>query len=273
MSDLSGVHTTALGAAAARARHLLVEGEPKILRDVFAQQLLGLSDEQIAQQTAPLGDQPSGATIWAMRSRFAEDRLAAAIERGVGQYVILGAGLDSFALRHPTVAVTIFEVDDPPLQRWKRERFDELGIAAPECLRFVHCDFESMSIATALAEAGFQERKAAFISWLGVTQYLTPSAIDETLSWAASLAPGSQIVLTYVVPSDESEATKSLMAGRGIRFATFYTPREIESVLLAAGFAAIEFLTPEEAERLYFDGRTDGLVAYQGERLVVGTSG
>jgi len=206
-----------------------------------------------------------------MRARFAEDRLAAAIERGVRQYVVLGAGPDSYALRNPNVPVTIFEVDDPPLQRWKRERFDELGIAAPECLRFVPCDFESMSIATALAQAGFQSREAAFISWLGVTQYLTPSAIDETLGWAASLASGSQIVLTYVCPSDEAQAHKSWQAKRGVRFETFYTPQEIESVLLAAGFATTEFLTPEEAQRLYFDSRTDGLVAHQDERLVVGT--
>ena len=116
MSELSGVHKTALGAAAARARHLLVEGEPKILSDQFAQQLLGWSDEQVITFTAPFEERPYGAALWAMRNRFAEDRLAAAIRRGVGQYVVLGAGLDSFALRNENAldSVSVFEVDDPP---------------------------------------------------------------------------------------------------------------------------------------------------------------
>lgn len=272
MTELSGTHMSALGAAMARARHLVVEGEPKILRDQFAQPLLGLSDEEVISRTALLGDTPYGAALWAMRSRFAEDKLAVAIERGVGQYVVLGAGLDSFALRNPNATVTIFEVDDRPLQRWKLDRLDELGISVPNCLRFVPCDFESMSIAAALADAGFQEDKPAVVSWLGVTQYLTKSAVWETVAWAASLARGSQIVLTYVVPGEEAEAWKAHLAASGARFATFYTPEEIESVLLSAGFADVELVTPEEAQRLFFDARSDGLVAPQIERLAVGTS-
>jgi len=250
-----------------------VEGEPKILRDPFAQGLLGLSDEQIISHTALLGDTPYGAAGWAMRSRFAEDTLAVAIGRGVGQYVVLGAGLDSYALRNPEATVTIFEVDDPPLQRWKQERLEELAITTPNCLRFVPCDFESMSIATALADARFREDQPAVISWLGVTQYLTQSAIDETLSWAASLPSGTQIVLTYVVPGKEAETAKAMHSATGTRFATFYTPGEIESVLLGAGFAEVELITPENAQRLYFDARSDGLVASELERMAVGTVG
>ncbi len=262
---------TALAAAAARARHLVVEDEPRILVDHYAQRFLGWSDQQVIEHTAQLAERPYGAALWAMRNRFTEDRLAQAITRGVDQYVILGAGLDSFALRNADTLqiVSVFEVDDPPLQRWKRERLQELGIAEPDGLHFAPCDFESMSIPAALAAAGFDAHAPAVVSWLGVTQYLTRPAIAETLNWAASLAAGSEIVLTYVVPGAEAEADKARFAQRGTRFATFFTPDEIESVLLAAGLADIETLTPQAAQRIYFDNRSDGLVAPQMERLVV----
>jgi methyltransferase (TIGR00027 family) len=275
MSELSAVHMTAFGAAAARARHMNLEGEPKILNDPFAQKLLGWSDHQVALLTAPMAQRPYGAALWAMRSRFTEDRLATAITDGVSQYVVLGAGLDTFALRNENAreSLTVFEVDAPPLQRWKQERMRELGIAVPERLRFAPCDFESMALASALAGAGFDAHRAAVVSWLAVTQYLTRAAIDETLRWAASLAKGSEIVLTYVVPGEEAEAEKAMLAARGVQFSTFFTPEEMEAALLGAGLREVEHLTPEDAQRVYFDGRSDGLVAPQLERLVVAKSG
>lgn len=272
MSELSGVHMTALGAAAMRARHLIVDGEPKILEDTFAQRLIGLDDDQIVALTNVIA-QTNGNTdnIWVLRARFAEDRLAQALALGVRQYVVLGAGLDSYALRQPRVLndLSIFEVDDPPLQSWKRKRFKELGIDHPINLGFAPCDFEATLIADALESAGFDRCAPAVASWLGVTQYLTRSAIEKTLGWAASLASGSEIVLSYVVPGAEAERHKALLAARGTRFETFFTPEEISDVLAKAGLVDLFHLNPEQTHATYFVGRSDGLVAPQVEQFVV----
>ncbi len=272
MSELLGVHMTALGAAAMRARHLIVDGEPKILRDTFAQRLIGLDDDQIVALTNGIA-QTSGLAynVWVQRARFAEDRLAQALALGVRQYVVLGAGLDSYALRQPRVLndLSIFEVDDPPLQNWKRNRFRELGIEPPINLRFAPCDFEVTPIGDALESAGFDRYAPAVVSWLGVTQYLTRPAITKTLLWAASIASGSEIVLGYVVPGEEAERHKALLAARGTRFETFFTPEEISDVLTKTGWVDLFHLTAERAHAAYFAGRSDGLVASHVEQFVV----
>jgi methyltransferase (TIGR00027 family) len=272
MSELLGVHMTALGAAAMRARHLIVDGEPKILRDTFAQRLIGLDDDQIVALTNGIAQMNGIAyNVWVQRARFAEDRLAQALALGVRQYVVLGAGLDSYALRQPRVLndLSIFEVDDAPLQNWKRNRFKELGIEPPINLRFAPCDFEVTPIADALESAGFDRFAPAVVSWLGVTQYLTRPAITKTLLWAASMAPGSEIVLGYVVPGEEAERHKALLAARGTRFETFFTPEEISDVLAKTGWVDLFQLTPEQAHATYFAGRSDGLVASHVEQFVV----
>lgn len=273
LPGLSGVHMTAFGAARMRARHLIVDGHPKILEDHFAQQLLGIdADEIVSSTNTPLSLDPRVASTWILRSRFAEDRLAAARTRNVHQYVILGAGLDSYAVRNAESldGLIVYEVDDPPLQQWKRQRLQELQIATPANLRFVACDFETTSLAEALGASTFDADAPAEVSWLAVTQYLTREAIVETLRWAASLATGSEVVLTYVVPGEVAEANKSKLATLGIRFETFFTPDEIVAVLEEAGLVGVQHLTPEEAQRAYFEGRTDGLIAPEAERLVIG---
>jgi methyltransferase (TIGR00027 family) len=191
----------------------------------------------------------------------------------VTQYVVLGAGLDTFALRHvgKLGSLIVFEVDDPPLQEWKQQRIDELGLPVPTSLRFAPCDFETMSIADALTRASFRPDLPAFVSWLGVTQYLTEGAIAETLRWAASLVPGSEIVFTFIVPSDEAEfwkreTTRSLGE---VGFETFFTPEEIASVVMQAGLHVAELLTTDEADRRYFLNRSDGLRAPTGELVMV----
>ena len=194
---LPGVHATAIGAAVVRAFHLFREGEPKILRDDFALPLSGLSLEE----AMAMPFLPHTSAAWVLRSRYTEDRLTAARAR-LNQYIILGAGLDSYALRHATDLndLTVFEVDDPPIQVWKQTRLKALGLEAPQQLRFTPCNFESGSIAEALADVCFAPTAPAFISWLGVTQYLSPASISDTLRWAAGCAPGSEIVLTFIVP-------------------------------------------------------------------------
>jgi methyltransferase (TIGR00027 family) len=268
---LAGVHRTAIGAAVTRASHLFRDGEPKILRDEFALPLSGISREEAEERLAAFPHHTSAA--WVLRSRYAEDRLAGA--RGhLNQYVILGAGLDSYALRHAVDLndLTIFEVDDPPMQAWKRARLKALGLEAPRQLRFASCDFERGSIADALAAAGFVPEAPAFISWLGVTQYLSATSVSDTLRWAADCAPRSEIVLTFVVPGPEAERERALLVARmNIDFSTFFTPDQMTDVLRQAGFRQIEHFTPEQANSVYFHRRSDGLRAPTLERLVSAT--
>jgi methyltransferase (TIGR00027 family) len=272
---LSGVHRSAIGAAAMRAAHLLDAADPKIFRDEFAMTLAGLSDSQVRFMAQVLvgingADAEAG---WVLRSRYAEDELRRLGAR-VAQYVVLGAGLDSFALRHAARLgdLRVFEVDDPPMQAWKRDRLKNLGIDAPPQLRFAPCDFETTEIAAALDAAGFRPLPT-FASWLAVTQYLSRPAIDRTLRWAGTLPPGSSLLLTFIVPGPQADALKEKLAPLGLQFATFFTPLEMTRLLAAAGFESIRHLAPAEADAVYFAGRTDGLRAPTVERLVVATTG
>jgi methyltransferase (TIGR00027 family) len=270
---LAGVHRTAIGAAVSRALHLLMDGHPKILLDKFALPLSGVSEGEAEARRAAFPHHTTAG--WVLRSRYAEDRLAAARAR-LSQYVILGAGLDSYALRQAADLdnLTVFEVDDPPIQIWKQARLKALGLETPPQLRFAPCDFERSSIADALAAAGFLPEAPAFISWLGVTQYLSATSVSDTLRWAAGCSPGSEIVLTFVVPGPEAERERALLATLlNIDFSTFFTPDQMTEVLRQAGFRQIEHFTPEQAGSLYFQGRSDGLRAPTLERLVSATVG
>jgi methyltransferase (TIGR00027 family) len=251
--------------------HLLRDGDPKILRDDFALPLSGVSEEEAEARRA--GFPHHTAAGWVLRSRYAEDRLAAARGR-LNQYVILGAGLDSYALRHAADLndLTVFEVDDPPIQMWKQARLKALGLEVPPQLRFAPCDFERSSVASALAAADFVPKAPAFISWLGVTQYLSVASVNDTLRWAAGCAPGSEIVLTFVVPGAEAERERTLLTTLlNIDFSTFFTPDQMTDVLRQAGFRQVEHFTPERANSVYFQGRSDGLRAPTLERLVSAT--
>lgn len=270
---LEPVHGTAVGAARARAIHLLIDREPKLLADNWAIKLTG--DDPAAlrawAQTVPLP-----ASHWAFRSRYAEDRLAEAVARGVQQYVILGAGLDSYVHRNADSlgSLRVYEVDDPPMQTWKRERLRSLRVVTPQQCVYVPCNFASQSLSSVLADAGFLVDEPAFVSWLGVTQYLSHEAIGQTLRWFSALAPGSQIVLTYVLPDDAAGRTPAQRAffqkrrASGVPFDTFFIPGAIEQTLREAGLIDIEHLSLEEANVRYFSNRTDGLVAWPVERLV-----
>ena len=204
-----------------------------------------------------------------LRSRFTEDRLNAARER-VNQYVILGAGLDSYALRMGSQLkeLTVFEVDDPQLQAWKRQKIESLGWSLPHQLRFVPCDFEQMSIAKALVGQEFEEYSPCFISWLGVTQYLTRQAIGETLKWAAGCPTGSEIVLTFLESNSQAENLKATMAETGVTVHSHFMAEEMSMMLQSAGFSTITHLTPDEANEIYFRNRSDGLRAPEIQRLV-----
>jgi methyltransferase (TIGR00027 family) len=261
---LSGVHKTAFMAATLRAGHFLHAEEPKIFEDSFAHLLLEMTEDEIRAFNAKIPGHLL--STCPLRSRFAEDRLAAASSR-LNQYVVLGAGLDSYALRMGDAlgSLLVFEVDDPPFQAWKRRRIEQLGLMSPEQVRYVPCDFETMSLADALAGQGFAAGEPCFISWLGVTQYLTLDAIRETLHWAGSRPPGSEIVLTFVEPGDRPAPNSG--PRNIIDYTSYISMDDMTKMLREAGFSRIEPLTRAAADE-FFKGRTDGLATPEFNRAL-----
>ncbi len=199
------------------------------------------------------------------RSRYAEDNLAQAVAAGVEQYVLLGAGLDTFAHRNAWPRLRVFEVDHPATQQWKRELLASSSIAIPQNLSYAPVDFECQSVSEQLDVAGFDSSKSAFFAWLGVVPYLTRSAFRATLGFVTAQPEGSGVVLDYSQPREalpllERMAHDSLAARvqqAGEPFQLFFTPAEIATEL--AAFKTIEDLGRDEINALYFAGRNDEL--------------
>jgi len=204
---------------------------------------------------------------FAVRSRLAEDQLAVAVAGGVSQYVVLGAGFDTFAYRNPFSNLRVFEVDHPATQAAKRRRLAEAGIAVPESVTYVSTDFASQSLGESLSRAGFREDAPAFVSWLGVVPYLELEAIAATLRFVGALEPTSAIVFDYGTdPSSLSWIGRrvfSRMARRvaaiGEPWKTFFKPEELLDLLRMCGFTQIKDYDPKELNGLYFAGRRDRL--------------
>ena len=261
---------TAERAALLRAVHQRWD-RPLVFDDPLAARLLDDTARAALEDPAPF-ETPAlrglRASI-AARSRYAEDCLLEDVRRGTRQYVILGAGLDSFAYRAPAeaAAVRVFEVDHPATQAWKRQRLADAGIATPALVVYVPIDFEHETIAAALARAGFDAAAPAFVSWLGVTVYLTRDAVLDTLGWAAGLAPGSTIVFTYGVPTSSlpprAGAALAAMAARaaaaGEPWQTYFEPPEMAAELARLGFGRVEDVGPRESTGRYFRERSDDL--------------
>jgi methyltransferase (TIGR00027 family) len=227
----------ALMVAGQRAAHQLLD-HGAILDDPYAGRILGEQQDKLLQalKDRPLGS--IGRLFTAARSRIAEDALAKAVERGVRQVVILGAGLDTFALRNPHAArISIFEVDHPATQAWKRQRLMRAELAPPPWLTFVPVDFEHDDLPQKLSSAGFQRTSAAFFTWLGVVPYLTRHAIDDTLGYIASI-PNSEVVFDYVEPPETF--TEDLKAHAAARMAQLEKINELwVSSFQPAGVAAL----------------------------------
>jgi methyltransferase (TIGR00027 family) len=214
----------------------------------------------------------------AVRSRYAEDELARAVQRGVHQYVVLGAGLDTFAYRNPYPGsqLRVFEVDHPATQAWKHGRLKDTGIAIPDSVTFAAIDFEKQTLAGGLRQAGFRAEESAFFSMLGVVPYLTRNAAIDTLKVVASLPPGTEIVFDYAIPpatlGKEDRARHDDAAGvvatRGEPWLTYFEPATLGAELRAIGLKQVEDLGPDELHERYFKGRTDGLRLPAMARLV-----
>ncbi len=260
---------TAFGAAAHRAAHQLLE-DGRIFADPLATAILGAPDDKLTGDGA---HQPAvrGMRLFiAARSRFAEASLAAAVARGVRQYVVLGAGLDTFAHRNPfdELGLRVFEVDHPATQAWKRERLAGAGLTSPASLTFAPVDFEHETLAEGLAAAGFDAAAPAFFAWLGVVLYLTREAVMQTLAFIAGLPGGGEVVFDYGEPLSsypEGEARErqverySQVASIGEPWITRFTPPELAATLQDLGFTELEDLGPAAiARRFYGVERPDG---------------
>jgi len=259
---------TAFHAAAHRAAHQVVEGG-RVFADPLALRILGEAPEP-----AFGGDLDKPATrgmrlFIAARSRFAEDSLAAAVARGVRQYVVLGAGLDTFAHRNPYADedLRVFEVDHPATQGWKRTRLANAGLALPASLTFAPVDFERQTLAEGLAAAGFDTAAPALFAWLGVIVYLTRAAVLETLGFIAGLPGGAEVVFDYGEPvsayppaAQPAQARRmARMAAMGEPWITRFTPVELDAELRRLGFEQVEDLGPAEiARRFHGVQRADG---------------
>jgi methyltransferase (TIGR00027 family) len=256
---------TALGVAIRRAAHQLVD-QPPVLDDPIAVRLVGAGYRGKMGRAAHRVGRDLRAFV-AARSRYVEDQAAAFVERGGEQYVVLGAGLDTFAYRNPFAGLRVFEVDFPATQEWKRALLDEAEIALPEGLRFVPLDFEETTLDKGLAEAGFDRDAAAFFGWLGVVPYLTLAAFRATLGVIAQLPAGSGVSFDYALqPETLSEVGRKAfdaLAGRvaaaGEPFQLFFTPEEMEGELRQAGFQRMEQVDSDRLNELYFTDRADGL--------------
>lgn len=264
--------TTATIAAMIRAAHLLWDDAPKIFQDPLALGLSGVESPDALQATLRARQrEPYNYAGVLVRQRYAEDALATAITRGVGQYVILGAGLDSFAYRRPDLAtrLRVFEVDHPATQQWKRARLEALSVDLPSHLTFIPLDFEQHTLAVALPAGGHRPELPTFLSWLGVTHYLTDEAVFTTLRYVASLAPGSEIVFQYFLPEtlfdDENRRLLALWKERrasvGEPVLSQFEPATLATRMQECGFTQIWDVGPEELDARYFAGRTDGLRA------------
>ena len=258
---------TALRVALRRAAHQLHDS-PVVFADPLAVAVLGAAYAEELRRTPLRPDRPFSIALRAFlvaRSRFAEDNLRRAVASGVDQYVLLGAGLDTFAYRNPYARLRVFEVDHPATQQWKRELLQRNGIAIPDSLTYAPVDFERQSLPAQLREAGFHHRAPAFFAWLGVVPYLTLEAFRATLSFVSAQAAGSGLTLDYGQPRDvlpplERLAHDSLAARvekAGEPFQLFFTPAEIAAEF--AQFHSLEDLGAAEINARYFSGRTDQL--------------
>jgi methyltransferase (TIGR00027 family) len=274
---------TAARVALWRALHVEADAPPHVLEDTVGLKLVAPPDGWRDRPDMSPFTRPFRASIIA-RARFIEDLVTERAAAGVEQYVILGAGLDTFAQRRPELAsrLTVFEIDQPGPQAWKRQRLVELGFGVPAYLRLVPVDFEAGDDWwERLAASGFDSSKPAVVVSTGVSMYLTLNAINATLRQIAKLAPGSTLAMSFMLPIELADpevrpGIERAAAGaraNGTPFISFFTPDEILTLARAAGFPKIEHVSAATLAQRYFSGRTDGLrPPNNSEELLVATT-
>lgn len=269
-----------------RALHQTLDDDPKILVDPIASRLIDAEGDFYKGALADSAVLPPSIrsrfrSLFLVRSRYAEDCLAESLSCGVRQYVILGAGLDTFAYRQPHWArsLRVFEVDHPATQQWKRRRLAAAGISIPANVSLIPVDFENVTLRGGLSGARFHFTAPAFFSLLGVSQYLTDVALDLTLHFVLSMPATSEIVLSFVLPEHARPAEEAaLVAAFAVRSAemgepwlTQFLPEELVAKLGAMGFSKVSHLSPEAASLRYFRERRDGLSTWVTEQMMRAT--
>jgi methyltransferase (TIGR00027 family) len=261
--------STAVRVALWRALHLEVDPPPHVIEDDVGLKLAAPDEGWRSRPDMSPFTRPFRASILA-RARFVEDLVAEQAARGAAQYVILGAGLDTFAQRRPELAsrLVVFEVDRPGPQVWKRQRLVDLGYGIPSFLRFVPVDFEAGEAWwDRLSASGFDAKRPAVVASTGVSMYLTKDAIAATLRQVAALAPGSTLAMSFMLPIELADpdvrpgiehAAKGARAS-GTPFISFFTPAEMLALARDAGFRDVRHVSAAALAERYFAGRTDGL--------------
>jgi methyltransferase (TIGR00027 family) len=262
---------TALAAAAARAAHLIVDAPPFIFTDSLAAALLGDRAEELIGYHRDHASHPVLAAARAQvtcRSRYTEDNLARAAAGGVRQYLILGAGLDSFGYR-PGLAsqVRVFEVDHPATQEWKRQALAAAQIPVPRTVTFVPADLATTSLADVLPGSGFDPAQPALVSWLGVTVYLTRDATSRVLAAIGALAPGTELIADFMLPASMRDAAGNsyveqvspFAAEGGEPWLTFLSPGEAAALLAGHGIEPVEHVRQRDAVGTALWQRADSL--------------
>ena len=262
--------STAVRVALWRALHTQVDPPPHVFEDAAGLRLAG-PDEQwrLRPDMDPVFTKPFRASIVA-RARFIEDLILEQMQQGIAQYVLLGAGLDTFAQRRPHSGskLKVFEIDRPGPQAWKRQRLIELGFGVPDWLRFVPVDFEAGDAWwQQLSSAGFDTSQPAVVASTGVSMYLTKDAVASTLRRVAALAPGTTLAMTFLLPIElaDPEIRPGLeRAQQGARtsgtpFISFFTSTELVALASDAGLEQVRHVSAEDLAERYFAGRTDGL--------------
>lgn len=254
-----------------RAAHQVVDGEPLIFRDPFALRLLDPATAEELKRTPKAERKPYSAAMraWVVsRARVAEDVLhQAVLQQGATQYVVLGAGLDTFALRNPYPQLEVFEVDHPATQAWKRERLRSASVPLPARAHLVPVDFEKDAIAAELEKTGFDPSKPTVTAWLGVTPYLSGEAFAATARVLGALPPGSEVVFDYAQPREVLPPLEQLMhdslaarvAQAGEPFQLFFIPATLAGELARYGLSVVEDLGSAELNQRFFSARADGL--------------
>lgn len=259
---------TAQRVALRRAAHQLWD-KPPVLDDPIAVKIVSpqaLSEMNEGRSSNSMLGSSLRAFVVA-RSRFAEDHLGEAWSQGVRQYVVLGAGLDTFAYRNPYPDLRVFEVDYPATQGWKLKQLESGGIAVPSTLTFAPVDFEKDTLEAGLTRAGFRKDEPAFFSWLGVVPYLAEQTVLSTLKWIAACSSLNGVAFDYAVPRSSLDffdrmafdALAGRVAAAGEPFVSFFEPGVLSQQLQQSGFRFIENLDSEEINTRYFSGRSDGL--------------
>jgi methyltransferase (TIGR00027 family) len=282
VQQIIGPESTAERVALWRALHVELDPPPHVFEDEVGLRLVdpapGWRDRE---DMNPAMTSLSRACVVA-RARFVEDLVIDQAAQGVDQYVILGAGLDTFAQRRPEIAsrLTVFEVDQSEPQAWKRQRLLELGFGIPAWLRLVPVDFETESWWDRLISAGFDPQRRAVVVSTGVSMYLTREANIQTLHHLAALAPGSTFATTFQLTLDLLDAeerpirraVENAARASGVPFLSLFTPDELIALAKEAGFPSAQHISTSTLAQRYFAGRTDGLRPPTAEQILVATT-